>query len=106
MADNPQSFPLKRRRKWTREIGDWFVNLPPVRNRVPLRYRPALYLDSAYNVGTGAFICLFLLSAVVLKTVVGGTETHLAVLAALLDWKSVVEGNRVDIGGRRCIKKT
>jgi hypothetical protein len=89
-GNQSQSPHPKTRRKWTRGIGDWFVNLPPVRDRVPLRCRPALYLDSAYNVGTGAFICLFLLSAVVLKTVVGGTETHLAVLAALFGGSSLL----------------
>ncbi|GAB4144414.1 MAG: hypothetical protein Tsb009_16040 [Planctomycetaceae bacterium] len=78
------------RRIWNRRFGDWFVNLPPVRNRVPLRYRPTLYLDSLYNVGTGAFICLFLLSAVVLKTIVGGTETHLAVLGAMFGGSSLL----------------
>ncbi|MCH8830182.1 MAG: hypothetical protein IID45_11455 [Planctomycetes bacterium] len=79
-----------RRARWGRRFGDWFVNLPPVRNRVPARYRPALFLESFYNIGTGAFVCLFLLSTVVLKTVVGGTATHLAILAAMFGGSSLL----------------
>jgi hypothetical protein len=65
------------------------ANSPWIRNRVPARYRPALILESFYNIGTGAFVCLFLLSTVVLKTIVGGTETHLALLAILFGGSSL-----------------
>ncbi|MBW3542275.1 MAG: hypothetical protein KY476_18565 [Planctomycetes bacterium] len=57
--------------------------------RVPPRYRPALYFETFYNVGTGAFLSLFLLSSVVLKTIIGGDQTHLAVLAALFGGSSL-----------------
>ena len=65
------------------------ANLPMIRNRVPPRYRPTLILESIYNIGTGAFICLFLLSTVVLKTIIGGTEMHLALLAILFGGSSL-----------------
>jgi hypothetical protein len=50
------------------EFGRWVVNLPLIRDRVPARYRPALYFETFYKVGAGAFMSLFLLSGVVLKT--------------------------------------
>jgi hypothetical protein len=65
------------------------ASLPLIRDRVPARYRPALILESFYNVGTGAFVCLFLLSTVVLKTIIGGTATHLALLAILFGGSSL-----------------
>ena len=65
------------------------ANLPLIRDRVPARYRPALILESFYNIGTGAFVCLFLLSTVVLKTIIGGTEEHLALLAILFGGSSL-----------------
>lgn len=85
----PVSETAGRRSRFGRRVGDWFVNLPPVRDRVPRRYRPSLCLESFYNVGTGAFVCLFLLSTVVLKTIVGGTELHLALLAAMFGGSSL-----------------
>lgn len=65
------------------------ANLPLIRDRVPLRYRPALVLESIYNIGTGAFVCLFLLSTVVLKTIIDGTESHLALLAIMFGGSSL-----------------
>ena len=62
------------RRRRGSEFGRWVVNLPLFRDRVPARYRPALFFESFYNVGAGGFISLFLLSGVVLKTVIDGTE--------------------------------
>ncbi len=57
--------------------------------RVPARCRPALYFDTVYNVGAGAFIGLFRLSNVLLKTVLPGTENHLALLAAAFGGSSL-----------------
>ncbi|HUG91866.1 MAG TPA: hypothetical protein VML55_13595 [Planctomycetaceae bacterium] len=65
------------------------ARLPALRSRVPARYRPALAFETCYNVGTGAFISLFLLSAVVLKTILGGTQVDLAILAALFGGSSL-----------------
>lgn len=71
-------------------FGRWFLSLPVVRDRVPARYRPTLYLETAYNLGTGAFICLFLLSQVVLKTVIDGRAWHLSLLAAFFGGSSLL----------------
>jgi len=86
----PERLVTKRRIRFGRRFGDWFVNLPAVKDRVPRRYRPTLYLETLYNIGTGSFICLFLLSAVVLKTIIGGTETHLAILGAFFGGSSLL----------------
>ena len=57
---------------------------------MPARCRPALYLETFYNVGAGAFISLFLLSGVVLKTVIDGSAGHLALLAAMFGGSSLL----------------
>ncbi|MFQ5730659.1 MAG: hypothetical protein ACE5KM_01765 [Planctomycetaceae bacterium] len=88
-AKTPQAH-APRHTRFTRRFGNWFVNLPPLRDRVPRRYRPTLYLESLYNIGTGAFVCLFLLSGVVVKTVLDGTENHLAILAAFFGGSSLL----------------
>lgn len=80
---------LLRRFRPVRRFGEWFVRLPAVSDRVPPRFRPTLYLETVYNIGTGALVCLFLLSAVVLKTIIDGTETHLAVLGAFFGGSSL-----------------
>jgi len=92
LSANPDSEPSEPRavsapwRRW----GRWAVNLPIIRDRVPPRYRPTLYLESLYNIGTGAFVCLFLLSAVVLKTIIDGNEMHLAILGAFFGGSSLL----------------
>ena len=58
-------------------------------DRVPPRYRPTLFLESLYSIGTGAFVSLFLLSTVVLKTILNGSEQHLALLAAMFGGSSL-----------------
>jgi hypothetical protein len=84
--------PARRRpvRRRGSEFGRWVVNLPLFRDRVPARYRPALFFETFYNVGAGGFISLFLLSGVVLKTVIDGTEGHLALLAAMFGGSSLL----------------
>ena len=72
-----------------RRFGTRFLNLPVVRNRVPRRYRPALYFETWYNVGSGAFVSLFLLSPLVLKTILDGSVRHLALLAAMFGGSSL-----------------
>ena len=67
-----------------------FAALPLLRDRVPPRYRPALAFETCYNIGTGGFISLFLLSAVVLKTILGGTQVDLAILAAMFGGSSLL----------------
>ena len=67
--------------------------LPLFRNvmqRMPVRSRPALFFETFYNIGVGAIYSLLLLSTVVLKTVLPGTETHLAVLAAMFGGSSLL----------------
>lgn len=89
-TDEPARQVTRRRLRFARRFGDWFVGLPAVRGRVPLRYRPTLYLETLYNVGSGAFVCLFLLSGFVVKTTVGGSEAHLTILAAFFGGSSLL----------------
>lgn len=60
-----------------------------VRNRVPARCRPALYFESLYNLGAGAFFALYALSVVVITTILGGGAFHLALLAAMFGGSSL-----------------
>ncbi len=64
--------------------------LDAVWEQVPVRCRPALKLETRFNVGYGAYIALYPLSSVALKTVLDGTETHLAVLAAAFGGTSLL----------------
>ena len=73
-----------------RRAGRRIVRLPGIRHRVPPRYRPALYLETLYNFGTGAFLALYLLAPVVLKTILDGKTWHLAVLGALFGGSSLL----------------
>ncbi len=66
------------------------MNLSFVKKRVPLRYRPTLYLESLYNVGTGAFFSFLLLSQVVIKTILGGTSQHLSVIGMAMGGSSLL----------------
>lgn len=77
------------RHRLGRRFGAWVVNSPLVRDRVPARYRPALFYETFYNLGTGAFVTLFLTSSFVLKSVIDGTENHLALLAAMFGGSSL-----------------
>lgn len=86
-------------------VGDRFVALGWVRNRIPPRYRPALFLDSVYNFGTGAFVSLFLLSNVVLKTLLNGTDQHMTALAAMFGGSSLLSP-LVAASGRRLRAKS
>ena len=51
ILENARCKILRRRRS---EFGRWVVNLPLIRDRVPARYRPALFFETFYNVGAGA----------------------------------------------------
>lgn len=73
-----------------RRFGRWFARTPLVRDHVPARSRPALYFESLYNVGSGAFLALFLLTPVALKTVVDGTAEHLALFSAMFGGSSLL----------------
>ncbi len=75
---------------WARRFGSRVVRIPLFRDRVPSRRRPALFLETLYNLGTGAFVSLFLLSPVVLKTIVGGSANHLALFAAMFGGSSLL----------------
>ena len=50
---------------------------------VPYRSRPALYYESLYSIGRGAFVALLPLSWVVLKTVLDGELWQLTVLGCI-----------------------
>ena len=71
-------------------LGQLLVTLPVIRDRVPIRYRPALFFETLYNAGAGAFIALMLLSTVVLKTVLDGSAAHLALLGAIVGGSSLL----------------
>lgn len=86
-------------------VGDRFVALGWIRKRIPTRYRPALFLDSVYNFGTGAFFSLFLLSNVVLKTLLDGTDQHMTALAAMFGGSSLLSP-LVAASGRRLRAKS
>jgi hypothetical protein len=73
-----------------RRFGTRFLDLPVVRNRVPRRCRPALYFETWYNVGSGAVVSLFLLSPVVLTTILDGSDRHLALLSAMFGGSSLL----------------
>jgi len=93
------------RQRWGTVFGDRFVRMPVVRNRVPARVRPTLYFETLYNVGAGAFVAFMLLSPVVLKTVIGGTGAHLALLQAMLGGSSLLSP-LVSYLGRRLPMRT
>jgi len=83
--------PVARRSLFDRRIGRVFRRLPffaQALARMPLRNRPALYFETIYNIGTGAFFSLFLLSGVVISTILfpnkdPAADRYLAILAAM-----------------------
>lgn len=99
---------VRDRGRLGRKIGAIALKLPLLKtalDRMPARRRPALYFESFYNVGNGAFICLFLLSTVVLKTILNGTELHLTIFAAMFGGSSLLSP-LVSYIGRRIPMKT
>lgn len=75
---------------WGRRVGSHIASSAVFRDRVPPRRRPALFLETIYNIGTGAFVSLFLLTPVVLKTILGGSADHLALFAAMFGGSSLL----------------
>ena len=74
-------------------LGAISLKLGPFRaalGRIPSRCRPALYFETLYNIGTGAFFSLFLLSPVVLITILDGNERHLAFLGTMFGMSSLL----------------
>ena len=67
----------------------WLRCLPPFRaalDRMPPRCRPALFYETFYNVGAGAFVSLIGLSLAALKSDAifpNGTKEHLMIVAAM-----------------------
>ena len=91
------------RRRFSRRLGAITLKLPLLKTaleRMPARRRPALYFESLYNIGNGAFICLFLLSTVVLETILNGTKEHLTMFAAMFGGSSLLSP-LVSYAGRR-----
>ena len=81
----------------SRRIPKWSVGIPPFRaalSGVPPRCRPALFHETFYNVGSGAFVALFGLSLAALKSdeifVPGGTKEHLMFVAAMFGGSSLL----------------
>lgn len=58
--------------------------------RVPPQNRSALFFETFYNIGSGTFVALFLLSAAILKTVVDGEPEHLMLLGAMFGGSSLL----------------
>ncbi|MCA9041417.1 MAG: MFS transporter [Planctomycetaceae bacterium] len=56
----------------------------------PLRYRPAICLESVYNFGLGPYVALTALSTVVLKSILDGNEFHLAFIGAVAGGSSLL----------------
>ena len=79
-----------RSKRFGHRVGSWVVNLPMVRDRVPPRYRPALYFDSLYNLGVGSFFSAYVLSIVVITTILDGNAFHLALLSAMFGGSSLL----------------
>lgn len=79
-----------RKKHWSAGFGNKFVNSAFVKKRVPPRYRPTLYLESLYNLGTGAFFSFLMLSQVVIKTVLHGTSQHLSVIGMAMGGSSLL----------------
>jgi len=63
-------------------------------DRVPARCRPALFFETFYNIGSGAFLALFGLSLAALKSddifTPGGTKEHLMFVAAMFGGSSLL----------------
>ena len=75
----------------------WLRAVSPFRsalNHVPRLCRPALFYETFYNVGSGAFVSLFGLSLAVLKSdeifTPGGTKEHLMFIAAMFGGSSLL----------------
>jgi len=64
--------------------------LRAVLERVPPQCREALYFETFYNIGSGTFVALFLLSTAALKTVVDGQSSHLMLLGAMFGGSSLL----------------
>ena len=75
----------------------WLRYLPLLRqalDRVPARCRPALFYETFYNLGSGAFVAMFGLSLAALKSEQifspGGTKEHLMFVAAMFGGSSLL----------------
>ena len=64
--------------------------LRSVLERVPDSCRRALYFETFYNIGSGTFVALFLLSLAALKTVLNGQAVHLMMLGAMFGGSSLL----------------
>ena len=64
--------------------------LAAVLRRFPEPCRRPLLFDSAYNVGSGAFYCLTMLTGVILETILDGEAIHLAVFWAAAHGSSIL----------------
>lgn len=75
----------------------WLRHLPLLKSaldRVPTRCRPALFYETFYNLGSGAFVALFGLSLAALKAdeifSPAGTKEHLMFIAAMFGGSSLL----------------
>ncbi len=76
---------------------NWLSFVLPFRaalDRMPARCRPAMFFETFYNVGSGAFLALFGLSLAALKSDVifspSGTKEHLMFVAAMFGGSSLL----------------
>jgi len=81
----------------SRRVPKWLRGIPPFRtvlNRVPASCRPALFHETFYNVGSGAFVAMFGLSLAALKSdqifSPSGTKEHLMFIAAMFGGSSLL----------------
>ncbi len=87
---NPPPQPSQRPLPWLRSL----PLLKAALDRVPARCRPALFYETFYNLGSGAFISLLGLSLAALKAdeifSPGGTKEHLMFIAAMFGGSSLL----------------
>src|SRR5262245_28038404 len=70
------------------------------RDRVPIRYRPALFFETIYSIGSGAYLSFMFLTPFALKSVVGGTAMHLTIFGAMVGGSSLLSPLVTYLGGR------
>ena len=77
----------------TRRVLGSFGIVRAILGRVPRLSRPALFYETFYNLGAGAFVSLFLLSLATLKSDTifspAGTKEHLMLVAAMFGGSSI-----------------
>lgn len=76
------------------------MNRSAFRARVPARYRPALFFETIYSIGSGAYLSFMFLTPFALKSVVGGTALHLTIFGAMVGGSSLLSPLVTYLGGK------